>query len=74
MVELAERLKAPVGYALRGKQWLEHADPNAVGMTGLIGYGGAYDAINQAELLLLLGTDFPILRVPPRRQGEKSPG
>ncbi len=59
VVELAERLKAPVGYALRGKQWLEHDNRNAVGMTGLIGYGGAYGAINEAELLLLLGTDFP---------------
>lgn len=28
-------------------------------MTGLLGYGGAYDAIHEAELLLLLGTDFP---------------
>src|ERR1700674_3321096 len=59
VIELAERLKAPVGYALRGKQWLEHDNPNAVGMTGLIGYGGAYGAINEAELLLMLGTDFP---------------
>ncbi len=59
VIELAERLKAPVGYAFRGKQWLEHDNPNAVGMTGLIGYGGAYGAINEAELLLLLGTDFP---------------
>ena len=41
------------------KQWLEHDNPNAVGMTGLIGYGGAYGAIHDAELLLLLGTDFP---------------
>src|SRR5260370_880411 len=59
VIELAERLKAPVGYAFRGKQWLEHDNPNAVGMTGLIGYGGSYGAINEAELLLLLGTDFP---------------
>src|SRR5271155_665557 len=59
VVELAERLKAPVGYAFRGKQWLEHDNPNAVGMTGLIGYGGAYNAINEADLLLMLGTDFP---------------
>src|SRR5258708_32842742 len=28
-------------------------------MTGLIGYGGAYGAIHEAELLLMLGTDFP---------------
>src|SRR3984957_6599571 len=59
VVELACKLKAPVGYAFRGKQWLEHENPNAVGMTGLIGYGGAYNAINEADLLLMLGTDFP---------------
>jgi pyruvate dehydrogenase (quinone) len=59
VLQLADRLKAPVGYALRGKQWLEHDNPNAVGMTGLLGYGGAYSAIHEAELLLLLGTDFP---------------
>jgi pyruvate dehydrogenase (quinone) len=59
VVELARKLKAPVGFALRGKQWLEHENPNAVGMTGLLGYGGAYNAIHEAELLLMLGTDFP---------------
>ncbi len=59
VLQLADRLKAPVGYAFRGKQWLEHDNPNAVGMTGLLGYGGAYSAIHEAELLLLLGTDFP---------------
>jgi pyruvate dehydrogenase (quinone) len=59
VIELADRLKAPVGYSFRGKQWLEHDNPNAVGMTGLLGYGGAYGAINDADLLLLLGTDFP---------------
>jgi pyruvate dehydrogenase (quinone) len=59
VVELASKLKAPVGYSFRGKQWLEHENPNAVGMTGLMGYGGAYNAIHEAELLLLLGTDFP---------------
>jgi pyruvate dehydrogenase (quinone) len=59
VIRLASRLKAPVGYAYRGKQWLEHDNPYAVGMTGLIGYGGAYGAINDADLLLMLGTDFP---------------
>jgi len=59
VIQLAERLKAPVGYSFRGKQWLEHDNPNAVGMTGLLGYGGAYGAIHEADLLLMLGTDFP---------------
>ncbi len=59
VLQLAARLKAPVGYSFRGKQWLEHDNPNAVGMTGLLGYGGTYKAIHEADLLLLLGTDFP---------------
>jgi pyruvate dehydrogenase (quinone) len=59
VLALASKLKAPVGYSFRGKQWLEHDNPNAVGMTGLLGYGGAYNAIHDADLLLLLGTDFP---------------
>jgi pyruvate dehydrogenase (quinone) len=59
VLTLANKLKAPVGYSFRGKQWLEHDNPYATGMTGLIGYGGTYNAIHGADLLLLLGTDFP---------------
>ena len=59
VLALAAKLQAPVGYSFRGKQWLEHDNPNAVGMTGLLGYGGAYRAIDDADLVLLLGTDFP---------------
>ena len=60
VVELAEKLQAPVGYAYRGKQWLEWGNPNAVGMTGLLGWGGAYDAMQHCDLCLLLGTNFPL--------------
>ena len=49
VVALARKLKAPVGYAFRGKQYLEYENPNAVGMTGLIGYGGAYRAMHEAD-------------------------
>src|ERR1700755_3299295 len=28
-------------------------------MTGLLGYGACYEAMNEADLLVLLGTDFP---------------
>jgi len=59
VLALAAKLKAPVGYSFRGKQWLEHDNPYATGMTGLLGYGGTYNAIHGADLLLLLGTDFP---------------
>jgi pyruvate dehydrogenase (quinone) len=59
VLQLAAKLNAPVGYSFRGKQWLEYDNPHAVGMTGLLGYGGAYKAIHDADLVLLLGTDFP---------------
>ncbi len=55
----AEKLKAPVGYAFRGKEWVEYDNPCAVGMTGLLGWGAAYKAMHECDLLLLLGTDFP---------------
>jgi pyruvate dehydrogenase (quinone) len=64
--ELARKLTAPVGYSLKGKVWLEHDNPNAVGMTGLLGYGGCWGAINHADVLLMLGTDLPFPDFLPR--------
>jgi pyruvate dehydrogenase (quinone) len=66
--ELALRLKAPVGYSFKGKPWLEHDNPNAVGMTGLLGYGGCHGAINNADVLLMLGTDFPFSEFLPHKK------
>jgi len=59
VIELAQRIKAPIGYTLRGKEWVEHNNPYAVGLTGLIGFGGCTDALREADLLLMVGTDFP---------------
>jgi pyruvate dehydrogenase (quinone) len=59
VMALAQLLHAPVGYSYRGKDILEADNPNAVGMTGLLGWGGAYQALAECDLLLLLGTDFP---------------
>jgi pyruvate dehydrogenase (quinone) len=71
VLKLANKLKAPVGYSFRGKQWLEHDNPHATGMTGLIGYGGTYNAIHGADLLLLLGTDFPFSEFLPNGKVKK---
>ncbi|MGP3969235.1 pyruvate dehydrogenase [Streptomyces sp. 6N223] len=59
VMRFAERLKAPVGHALRGKEWIQYDNPYDVGMSGLLGYGAAYEAMHECDLLLLLGTDFP---------------
>ncbi len=59
VVALAEALGAPVVHALRGKPFVEHDNPNSVGMTGLIGISSGYHAMEQCDVLLMLGSDFP---------------
>ncbi|MTJ81268.1 MAG: ubiquinone-dependent pyruvate dehydrogenase [Telmatospirillum sp.] len=59
ILALAETLKAPIVHALRGKEFVEHDNPYDVGMTGLIGFSSGYHAMEQADLLVLLGTAFP---------------
>jgi pyruvate dehydrogenase (quinone) len=59
VVALAEHLQAPVGHSLRGKDFIQYDNPYDIGMTGLLGYGAAAEGIADAELLILLGTDFP---------------
>ncbi|GAA3875459.1 pyruvate dehydrogenase [Leifsonia kafniensis] len=59
VVAFADLLAAPMGHSLRGKEWIQYDNPFDVGMTGLIGYGAAHDGMHDADLLILLGTDFP---------------
>lgn len=59
VLALAGALNAPVGHSLRGKEVLQYDNAFDVGMSGLLGYGAAHDACHGADLLLLLGTDFP---------------
>ena len=59
VIELAGKIGAPVGHSLRGKEWIQYDNPYDVGMTGLLGYGAAHAGMHGADLLLLLGTDFP---------------
>ncbi|MYS23215.1 pyruvate dehydrogenase (quinone) [Streptomyces sp. DvalAA-14] len=59
VMAFAERVKSPVGHALRGKEWIQFDNPYDVGMSGLLGYGAAYEAMHECDLLMLVGTDFP---------------
>src|SRR5665213_2551972 len=38
LLAIAERLKAPIVHALRGKEFIEYENPYDVGMTGLLGF------------------------------------
>ena len=44
---------------MRGKDFIQYDNPYDVGMTGLLGYGAAAEGMKDADVLLLLGTDFP---------------
>lgn len=66
VMELAEKIKAPVGHALGGKMYFQYDNPYDVGMSGLLGYGGCFDAVSEADLLILLGTDFPYTEFLPK--------
>jgi pyruvate dehydrogenase (quinone) len=59
VMEAAQALKAPIGHSLRGKEWIQYDNPYDVGMSGLLGYGACHEALHSADLVLLLGTDFP---------------
>ncbi|MFF4591228.1 pyruvate dehydrogenase [Streptomyces sp. NPDC001388] len=59
VMEFAGKIKSPVGHALRGKEFIQYDNPYDVGMSGLLGYGAAYEATHECDLLILLGTDFP---------------
>jgi pyruvate dehydrogenase (quinone) len=59
LINLAATLQAPIVHTLRGKEHVEYDNPYDVGMTGLLGFSSGYKAIREADVLLMLGTDFP---------------
>jgi pyruvate dehydrogenase (quinone) len=59
LLALGEKLKSPMVCALKGKEYVEWDNPYNVGITGLIGFTSGYYAINDCDVLLMLGTDFP---------------
>jgi pyruvate dehydrogenase (quinone) len=68
VMALAAKLQSPIGHTLRGKEWIQYGNPYDVGMSGLLGYGACYEASHEADLLLLLGTDFPYNAFLPQRR------
>jgi pyruvate dehydrogenase (quinone) len=67
VIELAELIKATVGYSYRGKMFIQHDNPYEIGMTGLLGLPSAYHSLHESDLVLLLGTDFPYVNFMPTK-------
>src|SRR5699024_2483556 len=73
VLELAERIKSPIGHAVGGKEFRQYDNPLGVGMSGLLGYGACYEAMHEADLVILLGTDFPYTEFLPGPGGKNPP-
>lgn len=67
VIALSQLLHAPVGYSFKAKMEIQYNNPNEVGMTGLLGLPSAFHAMNESELLILLGTDFPYVPFMPAK-------
>lgn len=59
LVALADALHAPLLHSFRAKDLLPFDHPAWIGGVGLIGGAPGVDAVKQADLLLMLGTDYP---------------
>ena len=59
VIALSEKLNAPVAYTFKGKMDIQYENPYEVGMTGLLGMPSGYYSMHEAEVLVMLGTDFP---------------
>jgi pyruvate dehydrogenase (quinone) len=57
--ELSERLQAPVITSYKAQFELTRDMPNYVGHMGYLGMWSAEDAVAEADLVLILGTNFP---------------
>ncbi len=66
LMALGARLKSPMVHTMRGKEHVEWDNPYDVGMTGLIGFSSGYYAMNDCDVLLMLGTDFPYRQFYPK--------
>jgi thiamine pyrophosphate-dependent acetolactate synthase large subunit-like protein len=59
VLTLADKLQAPIAHTLRAKDIFDTSEDPVVGMTGLIGNPAGYHAVEDCDVLLMLGTDFP---------------
>ena len=66
VIQVAEKLEAPVVKALLGKAVIPDDHPLCIGGLGLLGTEPATDAMNEADTLLMVGTSFPYIDYLPK--------
>lgn len=66
VLELAEKLKAPVIKALLGKAVIPDDSPYNLGGIGLLGTAPSQDAMQECDTLIMAGTSFPYIEFLPK--------
>jgi pyruvate dehydrogenase (quinone) len=66
VLELAEKLRAPVVKALLGKAVIPDDSPYSLGGLGLLGTAPAQDAMQECDTLIMAGTSFPYIDFLPK--------
>lgn len=56
---LSDKLKAPLVHTYRGKEIMAFDDPRWMGGLGMIGTKPVYNAVQNSDLLVMVGTDYP---------------
>ncbi|WP_443749323.1 thiamine pyrophosphate-dependent enzyme [Asticcacaulis solisilvae] len=64
--KLAETIGAPIVHALRGKELFPESHPLSIGGIGNLGVKPALHAMDHADLLLMIGTNFPYVEFLPQ--------
>ena len=66
VLEVAEKLDAPIIKALLGKAVIQDDHPYCLGVLGMLGTEPASDAMKEADTLFMIGTSFPYIEYLPR--------
>jgi pyruvate dehydrogenase (quinone) len=64
---LSDKLKAPLVHSVRGKEIMAFDDARWMGGLGMIGTKAVYQAVNDCDLLVMVGTDYPYSNFLPRK-------
>jgi pyruvate dehydrogenase (quinone) len=59
VLELADRLKAPMVLTLKAKDGFDDDNPFEIGQSGLLGNPSTKQAFDDCDVLVMVGTDFP---------------
>ncbi|HYY96621.1 MAG TPA: thiamine pyrophosphate-dependent enzyme [Pyrinomonadaceae bacterium] len=71
VIEIADKLGAPVVKALLGKEVLPDEHPLTTGGLGLLGTAPSQDAMENCDALLIIGSSFPYMEFLPKHDQAK---